>query len=398
MWQPILAGNPELDKKIHEIAKALKENIAQETHAGLLTGLPGIAVFFANYDAYTGTRDNEEFIGRLVSDSFEAVQTKWHPVSFCSGLPGMLWAVDHLSELGIPDMDTDTDETDDFLTREMLAGAEKNDFDFLHGAGGLLYYFLSRKRQPDPEALGKVLSFLSKYAVRDETGAIAWESLVDIENPKVVKNISLSHGMSSTIIILSIFYEQFRTEESRTLLEGALKFLRASRNQSPDTRSLFPGYVQKEQVDDDSRLGWCYGDMGIGLALRRAGKALDDPALQEEGIAILRHSARRRDPAKDYVRDAGLCHGSAGIAHIFNRVFQETGDPLFKEAAIYWIDQALAMAVGDESTPAGYQAYNGITGWQNELQLLEGVAGIGLSFIAAASDIPATWDRSLLIS
>lgn len=34
---------------------------------------------------------------------------------------------------------------------------------------------------------------------------------------------------------------------------------------------------------------------------------------------------------------AGVCHGSTGNAHIFNRFYQATGEQVFGDAAHYWM-------------------------------------------------------------
>ena len=41
--------------------------------------------------------------------------------------------------------------------------------------------------------------------------------------------------------------------------------------------------------------------------------------------------------------DSGLCHGAAGVGHLFNRLYQASGDPALAEAARFWFDRALAQ-------------------------------------------------------
>lgn len=399
MWKPICPGDPEMDSRIHLIAAALKDRWPDEKRAGLLTGLAGIAIFFAMYDKYTGREDHGELIEELLSSAFGTAQTTWHPVTFCSGVPGMLWAAGYLNETGSIELEPDTADTDSFLLEQMFESAEENDFDFLHGATGVLNYFICRSEGIDDKYTGRFISLLQKHAVVEADGSVSWESIVDRNNPRVVKNLSLSHGMSSIITILSIIHKKNPHPLTAELLRGAVKFVQSSGNKPGLAISLFPGYVEKVQPDAvNSRLGWCYGDLGIALALRSAGQALNDPALAGNAYDILRHSATRRDVAVNSIFDAGLCHGSAGIAHIFNTVYQETGEPVFKEAALYWLKHALGAVSEDAEAPAGYQSFSGENGWKNELSILEGIAGIGLAYIAATSDIQPSWNRCLLIS
>ncbi|SRR6266536_3468501 len=63
---------------------------------------------------------------------------------------------------------------------------------------------------------------------------------------------------------------------------------------------------------------------------------------EREALAIARR-ADAREPEIAGVKDAGLCHGAAGLGHIFNRLFQATGEEVFREAARYWFERTLEM-------------------------------------------------------
>lgn len=99
------------------------------------------------------------------------------------------------------------------------------------------------------------------------------------------------------------------------------------------------------------------------------------------------------------VYDAGLCHGAAGVAHIFNRFYQDTHNEVFKEAALYWFNQTLEMDTFQDGL-AGYKASISTSGteYENCTGLLEGIAGIGLALIGAVADFEPNWDECLLIS
>ncbi len=96
--------------------------------------------------------------------------------------------------------------------------------------------------------------------------------------------------------------------------------------------------------------------------------------------------------------DACFCHGTSGIAHIFNRMWRETGMPECKDAAAYWIGQTLSLAKFEDGL-AGYKTWQGTErGFQNEYGLLEGIAGIGLVLLSYHYEIEPTWDECLLLS
>ena len=100
--------------------------------------------------------------------------------------------------------------------------------------------------------------------------------------------------------------------------------------------------------------------------------------------------------------DAGFCHGAAGNAHLFNRIFQATGDLAFEEAARFWLDQTLALRRPGEGV-AGYSSWEpdeaGDGGrWQEDSGLIGGAAGIGLVLLAAVSPVEPAWDRLFLMA
>jgi hypothetical protein len=101
-------------------------------------------------------------------------------------------------------------------------------------------------------------------------------------------------------------------------------------------------------------LGWCYGDLGIGISLIDAGSILRSQQATNVGIDTLLHSSLRRDLLANSVVDAGICHGAGGIAHIFNRLFYKTGIYQFKDASLYWYEVTIGMANKGDDSFGGY--------------------------------------------
>jgi hypothetical protein len=121
---------------------------------------------------------------------------------------------------------------------------------------------------------------------------------------------------------------------------------------------------------------------------------------EREALAIARRATERKLESAG-VKDAGLCHGAAGLGHIFNRLYQATGENVFLDAARYWLEQALGLR-REGLGIAGFSSFmrdeNGAEHWIDEPGILTGAAGIALALLAAATDIEPQWDRLLLIS
>jgi lantibiotic modifying enzyme len=188
-------------------------------------------------------------------------------------------------------------------------------------------------------------------------------------------------------------------EKVHTLLKGTVEYLLRQTLDTTKYMCHFPSWASKEEPSHYSRLGWCYGDLGTGIVLWLTAQRTGNKKWREKAIEILLHSTQRREPPNTGVVDAGLCHGSSGIAHIYNRMYHYTGRDEFRKAALYWFDQVLETAVFDDGY-AGYKALHGKQrgGWVKEAGLLEGIAGIGLALISAVSTVEPKWDECLLLS
>jgi lantibiotic modifying enzyme len=179
------------------------------------------------------------------------------------------------------------------------------------------------------------------------------------------------------------------------LLEGAVRWLLAQ--QLPGG---FPAWVGPEDEEKPARLAWCYGDPGVAAALLGAARCLHEPAWERQALAMAQRASER--PADQAgVVDTGLCHGAAGLGHLFNRLYQATNEPQLAEAAQSWFARALQMRRPGRGI-GGYQAWTlgdkGEMTWVAESGLLTGAAGIALSLLAATTAIEPAWDRVLLVA
>jgi hypothetical protein len=83
------------------------------------------------------------------------------------------------------------------------------------------------------------------------------------------------------------------------------------------------------------------------------------------------------------VVEHGMCHGTAGVAHIFHRLALATGEEIAAVAARRWLDRLIAER---DALP------------RDDASLLTGTAGIALVLQAAISDDEPSWDRLFLLS
>jgi len=402
-WSKVYNKNDELKliNKINDIARCLKRNDKHEI--SLFGGKIGISLFFMYYAKYVDNQEPYDYAMELLLSVFDDINHNGYNFhTHASGLAGIGTIVEILAQEDFINANTEDllGSLDEYLYQLMIAELKKENYDFLHGATGLALYFY--KRESCKNRTKYLLNFgdeLEKISYKDENG-IRWQSVLSKEENTKGYNLSLSHGLASIIAFLRKLYKAgIAKNKVSDLLNGSVKYLLSQQQDALRRKSNFPNWVSNQEPSVASRLAWCYGDLGIGIALWLTGKNANNSKWQNKALEILLHTTQRKDLQENFVLDAGLCHGTAGIAHIYNRMYNYTQRDEFKQAALYWFDQTLKMAKFEDGL-AGYKTWRSIEygGWQNDYGLLTGIAGIGLALISAVSDIEPAWDECLLLS
>jgi len=391
-----------LKNKLDEIALFFLTFTDYSHPSSIMGGDLGVAIFLSKYGKYA---QDEQYIDKaieIVSNCFDFVEKQFVPGSFCNGLAGVGWSLRHMISNGLIEGDADllTKGLENIIYQNSLQFLGKGEYDYMHmGSGGLLYA-LEASNDQTTAYLEKAVITLSKTAKQsgdlcfwqhDPSGRIAH---MTTSNPSY--NLGLSHGIPSLIVLLSHIYEAGHAmNECKKLVRNSINWLLA--NKLPDGyNSIYASMVSEGRPNIASRLGWCYGDPGIAMALLQAGSIFNEPLWTKEGTELLLHSAQRRDLVQNMIRDATICHGTSGLAQIFYRGWLQTQEPLLLSTSNFWLDQTLQMA----NRPQGFCGYQASRrdGHENVYSVLEGIAGIGLVFLNRLEEDLPTWDRMLLIS
>jgi hypothetical protein len=213
-------------------------------------------------------------------------------------------------------------------------------------------------------------------------------------------DLGVAHGTPGIIGLLArVRAAGIATKKAGVLLKKAVRWLLRQRLPE-EAESEFSAWFAPEYRAEACRLAWCYGDAGIAAALVLAARCTGKPWWESEAWAIARRAAARI-PERAGVVDAGFCHGSSGLAHIFNRFYHASQDDLFREAAVYWIGRTLQFCHPGTGV-AGFSAMRRKDdgGWEaaRRYGVLEGIAGVGLTLLAAISDIEPGWDRMFMVN
>jgi lantibiotic modifying enzyme len=411
-WQPLLP-KPLADQAlrvVEEIAHDLSKAGAQEssrTGAALASGSSGRALFFAYLEQALPDAGWGDQAAEALGDTIDHLAGMPSTPDLYGGFTGVAWVLEHLQGWFL---DEDEDAGGEIATAvEKALRIPWIDFDLLRGLAGVGVWALERSPRPGgDECLRRVVTRLADMADR-RGGMVAWATPADQVPPDRRDSFpqgfiftGVSHGIAGVISLLG--EAQAAGVDSRPLLDGAVQWLLAQKL-PPEALSVFPSEIADKVAPGfgyprPTRLAWCHGDPGIAAALLGAARRAGEPSWEREAVMVAR-AAAARSRAEKSIFDAGLCHGSAGLLHLFNRLYQATGDSALAEAARFWFDRTLELRRPGEGV-GGFQAWDidadRKLGWRDDPGFLTGAAGIGLALLAATTPIEPLWDRALLVS
>jgi hypothetical protein len=333
------------------------------------------------------------------------------------GFTGVAWAYEHLERVasgaltdrpspedGDPLEEIDEAIDDFVIDKNRFTKHSPGNYDLIGGLVGFGVYAL--ERLPCVRAVSCLEHILSRLAAAAEHSAqgVTWLTPVEllpdhqrVECPEGYYNLGLAHGVPGVIVFLARMAEAgLAVNHARTLLDRAVRWLLAQR--LPATfHSVFPSWTGPSVRPEGTRLAWCYGDLGVATALLCAARAVGETTWETEALGIARLAAERRGADAGIV-DAPLCHGAAGAGHCFNRLYQATREPIFRDAACYWLARSLEMWPERDSYDSLKVWDNPTSSWKVKAGVLDGAGGIALALLAATTSVEPAWDRSLLIS
>ncbi|MBV9445653.1 MAG: lanthionine synthetase C family protein [Streptosporangiaceae bacterium] len=389
------------------LAGALTETLhpmsaASRRDASLAGGLAGLAVCRGQF---ARTRCDQQAADAALTNLEQAIDvlaTEPLTSSLYGGFIGIAWAaevVDRLLGAGGEDRNGDVD---DALTKLLARYPEHAPYDLIHGLTGLGVYALARWPRPGAtQCLLGVVEQLARRARQDHDG-VYWWTPASWRGPQWARyqrdgvDLGVAHGIGGVIPLLARVHKLGLAQQTvRPLLDGAVGWLLAHMVDGASGPTV-PASVADGIEPSPARTAWCYGDPGVAAALLLAARDVGEPAWEAAatGLAV---RAAARPPDQTGVVDAGLCHGSAGLAHLFNRMYQMTAEPALADAARFWVERTLDLcsaavrgrdaALTDASEPP----------WKGP-GLLEGASGVALALEAASTAVEPVWDQMLLVS
>jgi class I lanthipeptide synthase len=405
-WSPILSGDARAEalELVDVLAEGMRrERAALSGDASLSSGLAGLAVFYAQL-ARAGRGGSDDAVS-IIDEAVDALAHSPMGVSLYSGFPGIAWANEFVSSTLELSAESGASEIDDALLRALQrrewSGAP---YDLIYGLTGIGVYALSRwPRGTATDMLTCVAEHLADRASHDGDGAYWWTSPELLLGPRRMQSpggavdLGVAHGMGAVIPLLARIGRLGVDRERLTALSGDAARWLLTHAVEGELGPTVPAFLDDRSHAEPgpARSAWCYGDPGVAATLLLAARDNASPAWEGAAVRLAIRAARRPE-GETGVRDTGFCHGSAGLAHLFNRMHQMTAEPVLADAARHWLERAMndvRQAEGMIPGPSDGHA----PPW-NGPGLLEGMAGVALVLLAASSPAPPTWDSIFLVS
>ena len=366
-WEPLLGG-AESDRAL-EIVRGIASDLGAlppPSERGL-EGAVGQAIFLAHAEAagiVEGGRPEA-----VLEVALERLSEGALPLGLWSGYTGLRWALSHLGA-----GDELVAQLDEGIAAALALAPWTGPRDVYYGLAGIALAYAGDGSATATRIIERVVGHLE--AARGEGAGENGDS-----------ELGVAHGEAGVIGALACCASTGTGAEAasaRRLLQGLLGRL-------PPRRA---GAAPAPPQPAGARLGWCRGELAISLALLAAARSLDDPAREEDAVAAALDTTA---PLDDPALDACICHGAAGIAHLYNRLYQATGRTAFADRARAWLRRTMGMK--RPGTGIGGFEMRRREGdrvwWEADPSLLIGSAGVGLALLAGATTHAPDWDRVL---
>lgn len=387
---------------LRELINKVQYNSASTS--SLLNGRSGELLFLYQAAKYDSNLVDLDWLSSEINKLMAKARSILPDLSIGYGLAGIAWFYQYILQ--------DLRENDqhnfaiDNLYSEILASEEwRGEFEYVLGLAGFAPYVTRRSHT----ALGKrnviaLIAHFSRLAVWNRKAAY-WPTLAlsvyrinkDVPTDLEV-NLGLAHGQTGVIAaLLGLSKHADYNKDSIELLRAGCEWIIEQQQDKTIFGSCFPNI---SRFPGQSRLGWCYGDLTVALTLARVGNYIDCQRFTQVAIDTALHAAKR-DHISGQIHDAGICHGSSGLALIFYLLFRELKVPELMLVAKHWfnffVKEYHKYGIISLCKWTGKSGYSGKKMRQENFGLLEGYAGIGLCLLVGLGQEP-NWVDALLLA
>lgn len=381
------------------------DNLTIENHLGIL-------IYFSKRFQSEKNIYYKNICERLLNDVINNFSKKELPRSFLQGVEGIYWTIAYLRKNDIIDNETILEDLYYFLYQSIEIDILHNNYDPLHGYIGKMIFILESDNIDSSikeNFVNNIIEslFKTKVSVQD---LIYWIDKDDDDNSI---NLGLAHGVPSILVFLSRLYELgYRHQKLKLMIDGITQFLLKIRNFTNGT-SIYPDKIFYSENTfnskyETSRLGWCYGDLGVSYSLCYSSIVTNNNSLAMEIKNNLKKICNRgiSDSGLTHFNeysffDIGFCHGLSGITFLIKKLstlvdIKELNDrskywenELFKNSEIFLnIEYPIKYPFDRQNSKEIY--------YMDKISFLNGCVGLGMVLLSLNDD-SNDWSKICLI-
>lgn len=154
--------------------------------------------------------------------------------------------------------------------------------------------------------------------------------------------------------------------------------------------ALFPYQVLggTQEPAFSAELSWRRGDTGLALLLYKASQLFEDAELWKLAELVGLNTLLRTTPETTHIASSPFRQGAAGVAQVYQRLYLASKQlPKYYQGHLFWLQETQRWL--HTELPAAYYQQRAST-------LREGLPGVGLVLLSAATGTSYAWEDSLL--
>lgn len=368
-------------KKIDEIYAFAGLHQQQLTSFGFSRGFLGLSVLSYLYALHSQENQYSEEAEDHFNQACNMIDgdfSKSYPQDFVE----LGTVTQFLFEAGVLKLDPNVflSDIDNILLRKMRHElSQKNIGGFVNGAIGYGLYFLERFSYDEAKFRPILIELINGIAACTIHGAEGCYWISHLISRQENTYLTMPHGSAAVLIFLAkaIDLNVIPAGKLELLAADIIRFIKYH-----EVHGKVYHFIDIVQKPHQSRLALCYGDMGVGYALLRAGKTFRNDDWYKHGFEILTNCASRREPDETGVKDASVLFGATGLALMFDHIYTLTTNDTIRNAKDFWYAQILRFDTNEDGY-AGYKAAYNQWHAHTNLAFSEGIIGIACGLIKA---------------
>lgn len=357
----------------------------------VLTGVSSRLIFLAQLGKTEGKEAfYEELISNDIDEILNHIERKQVLNTNLEGLVGFGSAIIFIHKLGYLQETEQTilSELDDFIIEAVKIEFAENNYDYFYGGLGYLYYLILH-----PNKSKKIIKCLEGLFENDIFKNIILKdfSSFDRERNGFV-DFSGVHGLASIVFFLNkLIAINVKTDQCKVMLNNCCEYILINRTLGEEGLRI-PDYLDND-TPKFSPLRWCHGELGMIYSLTEAAKHLEDDNIHQILKEVLITISKFELNKQQELVSPNICHGTLGVAHIFNRLNKLYPYKEVKEAAKYWYQKSDEIM----NSKIGYTDNDDNGVFIEKTGLLMGIEGMALAILSYIYPNQTNWDYQILL-